>query len=341
MASNIINQKEGKKSDKNNYESFISANHLELAYPNIIALKDISVEIKKGEIFCLIGPNGSGKTTFVKLLTGQKKPTKGNISVKNLNPIKDRQKLVHIFGLVPQELALYDELTGRENLEFHAKLYDLPKDIIDQEIDKFLEVAGLKERQKDLVGTYSGGMKRRLQLVRALLHDPDIVILDEPTLGVDVQSRNAIHNYILELPKRGKTVVLTTNYMEEAEKLADRIVILDNKIVEGPAPFREIQIRIFPEKILEFQTENINMDTQLQNKIIEESLKGTLISVQDEDHNRTFRIKTELSTQEIMQQMVDLGKTHSLSIHGLTIKKPGLEEIFLKLTGRSFRDGAK
>ena len=160
--------------DAGNNNIIIKAENVRKDYPNITALENISFSIQKNEIFCLIGPNGAGKSTIVKLLTGQIKLTQGKIIINNMDPISDRKRLVGTFGLVPQEIALYNELTGRENLTFHARLYNVPKHKLRQKVDEMLEIVGLTERQHDYVGTYSGGMKRRLQLVRALLHEPNI-----------------------------------------------------------------------------------------------------------------------------------------------------------------------
>ena len=309
-------------------------------YPNVLALEDISFKIKKGEIFCLIGPNGAGKSTIVKLITGQISATNGRIYVNEKDPIKNRKELLGIFGLVPQELALYNELTGRENLEFHGRLYNLSKEFMDQKIDQLLELAGLANRQKDLVKTYSGGMKRRLQLIRALLHDPEIVILDEPTLGVDVQSRNAIHSYIRELPSKGKTVVLTTNYMEEAERLADRVVILDGKIIEGPGRVLKIQESVFPNSIIEFKIQRELLNDDFINKFLVKKLNGNIISEKNvsDTHILLQIVFNTPKIDYIFSEFISYIKENGMQIEEFTLKRPNLEDVFLKLTGKEFRE---
>jgi ABC-2 type transport system ATP-binding protein len=324
----------------NKNDTIIEFNKVFKKYPNVMALEDISFKIKKGEIFCLIGPNGAGKSTTVKLITGQIAATNGRIHVNAKDPIKNRKELLGIFGLVPQEIALYTELTGRENLEFHGRLYNLSKEIMNQKIDQLLELAGLANRQKDLVKTYSGGMKRRLQLIRALLHEPDIVILDEPTLGVDVQSRNAIHNYIRELPSKGKTIVLTTNYMEEAERLADRVVILDGKIIEGPGRVLEIQESVFPNSIIEFKIQRDQQNDDFINNFLVEKLSGNIISEKSVSDTHVL-LQVVFNTPKIdyiFSEFISYIKEHGIKIEEFTLKRPNLEDVFLKLTGKEFRE---
>ncbi|MFX1457367.1 MAG: ABC transporter ATP-binding protein [Promethearchaeota archaeon] len=324
-------------------EVIIRADSVIKEYPNITALKNVSFSIRKNEIFCVIGPNGAGKSTIVKLITGQIKLTHGSIKINNMDPIADRKKIVGIFGLVPQEIALYNELTGRENLTFHARLFNVPKYKLQQKVDEMLEIVGLTERQHDKVGTYSGGMKRRLQLVRALLHEPQIIILDEPTLGIDVQSRKAIHDYILELPKQGKTILLTTNYMEEAERLADRIIILDTSIIEGPGRLPEIQKKIFPNTIIEFKTTLDVISSEFFDDFLIKKLNGEIIlekKVSEQHKLFQFIFKTS-DLKEILDQFINYTNSHDISIEEFTIKRPTLEDIFLKLTGKEFRDNEK
>ncbi len=339
----MLGNQEGVSENVTNSESnhiIIKVDNIIKKYPNTTALKNVSFSIRKKEIFTVIGPNGAGKSTIVKLLTGQIKLTEGSIKINNMDPIFDRRKLLGIFGLVPQEIALYDELTGRENLTFHARLYNVPKQKIQQRVDEMLEIVGLTKRQNDYVRTYSGGMKRRLQLVRALLHDPKIIILDEPTLGIDVQSRKAIHDYILELPKQGKTILLTTNYMEEAERLADRILILDTSIIEGPGRLPEIQEKIFPNTIIEFKTSLDAVTSEFLNDFLINTLHGEItLEKQISEQHRLFQFIFDISDlKKLLERFINYTNTHDISIEEFTIKRPTLEDIFLKLTGKEFRD---
>src|SRR5699024_5961812 len=218
----------------------ISINNLNKSYCKrkgevFYVLKDLSLEVESGTVFALLGPNGSGKTTTINMINGLNRPTDGSISVMNLDPVKDMKKVRDLLAVVPQETALYNDLTAYENLMFHAQYYGIPKKDWHSSVQHALNLVGLDKRKNDRVGSYSGGMQRRLALGRALLTSPEILLLDEPTLGVDVQSRNAIWNQIRNLAKEGKTVFLTTNSMEEAEALADLIFIIDhgNEIIAG------------------------------------------------------------------------------------------------------------
>lgn len=324
----------------NKQQELITIKNITKEYPNTVALKDVSFNIRKGEIFCIIGPNGAGKSTIVKLLTGQIKASEGEIRVQNFHTIKDRKKILGMFGLVPQEIALYNELTGRENLEFHGRLFDLSKQFMTQKIDELLTMAGLTDRQHDLVKTYSGGMKRRLQLIRALLHEPEIVVLDEPTLGVDVQSRNAIHQYIRNLPSIRKTVVITTNYMEEAERLADRLIILDTKIIEGPGRLLDIQEKVFHNLIIEFKTERVVLEDNLLSEFLQEEMKGRIISEKNLSEKHIFLqiIFDTINTEEIFEKFIGYAKINKIPIEEFTLKRPNLEDVFIKLTGKEFRE---
>ncbi len=330
---------ENKTKQKSN-QTIISVRELTKKYENIVALDQFSFDIHKGEIFCLVGPNGAGKSTFVKLLTGQIKPTGGTILIEGKDPVKDRKVLLGDFGLVSQEIALYRELTGRENLEFHGRLYGIYKNDLGEKVDHMLTIAGLKNRQDDLVRTYSGGMMRRLQLVRAMLHAPQILILDEPTLGIDVQSRKAIHDYIMELAQKGMTIILTTNYMEEAEKLADRIIIIDTKMVAGPDRLQKIQERYFPETIFEFKAKKDSLDsstlsTLLPMELIENFHEEKQISEEESLFRITFQSK---NLQDILEQFLAHARKSNISIEEFTLKKSTLEDVFLKLTGKEFRE---
>lgn len=307
-------------------------------YGNNRALDGVSFSVGRGEIFCLLGPNGAGKTTMVRALTGQVKKTRGSVLLLGKDPNVERGEVLSRSGLVPQDVALYGELTGRENLEFHARLHGLPSDVRKERVEALLEVAGLKGRQHDRVSTYSGGMKRRLQLVRALVHDPEVLFLDEPTLGVDVQSRNAIHEHVRRLPSRGKTIFLTTNYMEEAEALADRILILDGKTIEGPAPLQEIRERTLPGLVLEFQVEGGGGD--LLAEFVGEQLDGTLLSVKNVIGGVTeFQVAVERAIlEDALETLLLFTKSGGLSLRHVTIKQATLNDVFLHLTGKAFRD---
>ena len=196
-------------------------------YKDLVAANGVSFALQPGQLLGLLGPNGAGKTTTVSMIAGLVTPDSGRVLVGGEPLTGDTHPAKRRIGLVPQDLALYDELTARANLQFFGALYGLAGRTLDERIQNVLTLVGLAERQRDLVKTFSGGMKRRLNLAAGLLHDPDILLLDEPTVGVDPQSRNAIFENIQQLKARGKALLYTTHYMEEAERLADRIVVID------------------------------------------------------------------------------------------------------------------
>jgi linearmycin/streptolysin S transport system ATP-binding protein len=204
-----------------------SAN-LRKSFGSLVAVDDVSLTIEKGQLLGLLGPNGAGKTTTVSMIAGLVTPDRGEVRIDGQKLTGDTDPAKRKIGLVPQELALYEELSARDNLRFFGALYSLSGAGLDRAIASVLELVGLAERARERVKVFSGGMKRRLNLAAGLLHDPDILLLDEPTVGVDPQSRNAIFDNLEQLKKQGKGLLYTTHYMEEAERLADRIVVIDH-----------------------------------------------------------------------------------------------------------------
>src|SRR4051812_47381761 len=208
--------------------SMLQIQHLRKSFGTLVAVDDVSFKVERGTLVGLLGPNGAGKTTTVSMIAGLVRPEQGDVLVDGAPLSGDVDPKKRRIGLVPQDLALYDELSARANLQFFGSLFNLSGAALDRAISSALELVGLADRARDAVRTYSGGMKRRLNLAASLLHDPDILLLDEPTVGVDPQSRNAIFDNLEELKRRGKALLYTTHYMEEAERLADRIVVIDH-----------------------------------------------------------------------------------------------------------------
>ena len=207
----------------------INVENLTKKFNGLTAVKNISFSVDKGEIFAFLGPNGAGKTTTIRMLTTLLRPSSGKISLNGHNPNEDQDEVRRSFGIVFQDPSLDDELTALENMEFHGVLYGVPKDIRKERIEELLRFVELWDRRNDLVKNFSGGMKRRLEVARGLIHHPKILFLDEPTLGLDPQTRSHIWDYIKYLNKEeGMTVFFTTHYMEEAEKIAQRIAVIDH-----------------------------------------------------------------------------------------------------------------
>ena len=207
----------------------IAVSGLTKTFGDFVAVKGITFNVKPGEIFAFLGPNGAGKTTTIKMLTTLLHPTSGDIRLNGHDPVREQGAVRKSFGIVFQDPSLDDELTAWENLELHGVLYGVPKALRRQRMDELLKIVGLDDRKDDLVKHFSGGMRRRLEIARGLLHHPKILFLDEPTIGLDPQTRNHLWKYVTDLnQKEGITVFLTTHYMEEADKVAHRIAVMDH-----------------------------------------------------------------------------------------------------------------
>jgi len=198
------------------------------SYKDVTAVDGLSLEVEKGELFGLLGPNGAGKTTTINVLCGLIEPTKGSVLVGSHDVQKESMKVKELIGVCPQETTVFPYLTGRENLELFGNLHLMPGDKLEKNVEKLLNKLGLSQDATRRVGKYSGGMKRRINLAMALINDPEIAFLDEPTVGMDPQSRRAVWDFIRELKKHEKTIILTTHYIEEAEELCDRVGIIDH-----------------------------------------------------------------------------------------------------------------
>jgi ABC-2 type transport system ATP-binding protein len=209
-------------------ESSIEIDHLSEKYQDVTALNDLTLQVEKGELFGLLGPNGAGKTTTINILCGLVKPTSGTAEVCGYDVVKESAKVKELIGVCPQETAIYPYLTGAENVDLFGNLHAMNKAELNARRNMLLTKMGLDEEAKRRAGKYSGGMRRRLSLVLALINDPQIAFLDEPTVAMDPQSRHAVWDFLKELEREEKTIILTTHYMEEAEELCDRVGIIDH-----------------------------------------------------------------------------------------------------------------
>jgi ABC-2 type transport system ATP-binding protein len=222
----------------------LTIKNLRKSFGTLVAVDNVSFSVEKGQLVGLLGPNGAGKTTTVSMIAGLVTPDRGDVLIAGHRLSGDTDPAKRRIGLVPQDLALYDELSARDNLRFFGALYSLSGRALDDAIAKAVDLVGLGDRVRDRVKTFSGGMKRRLNLAAGLLHDPDILLLDEPTVGVDPQSRNAIFDNLETLRSRGKALIYTTHYMEEVERLADRIVVMDHGKVIAEDTLAGLQSRV-------------------------------------------------------------------------------------------------
>jgi daunorubicin resistance ABC transporter ATP-binding subunit len=305
---------------ESNVHAAIETVHLVKRFGEITAVDDLSLTVEAGEIFGLVGPNGSGKTTTVNIISGL-------VRVMGFDIRTEARRVRQILGSVPQETALYEELSAWANLDFHADLFGVPGREKKARIEKMLELVGLIDRRQSPVRTYSGGMKRRLALARALLHDPQLIYLDEPTLGVDIQSRRAIWDYILALREQGKTVLITTNYLEEAQELCGRIAIIDHGrlvALDTPAELK----RMFGGSVVEMETLRPFDDMERLH-----ALPG-IGEIQQAD--RALKVTTE-SGHNIVPQIINI-VAQCCEIREIVVREPNLDEVFLKLTGKALRD---
>ncbi len=304
-------------------------------YNGFRAVDDVSLEIKKGEIFGLLGPNGAGKSTTINILATRTKQTSGTVRVLGFDISKNSRSIKGILGLIPQEITLYDHLTAREMLKLMTDLYSIPKTQIKPQIEKMLRFAGLETRE-GYIKTFSGGMKRRLNLVASLIHDPTVIILDEPTAGVDTQIRRKIWEMILDLKKAEKTIILTTHLMDEADRLCDRVGIMDHgKIIALDTPLN------LKKKFGEQQA--VEVVAELPEVMIRELEKIEGVArVEVQKNSETQIIESLLLVSEngvdLLPSITEIGQRTGVSIISVEVRDFNLEDVFIALTGRSLRE---
>jgi len=300
----------------------IEITDLSKSFGKFQAVDHLTLTVQRGEIFGLLGPNGSGKTTTINMISGLSMPTSGEVHVLGHDVRKNARQVRQILGSVPQETALYEELTAWANMDFHADLFGIPRREKKGRITKLLELVQLLDRKDSRVSTFSGGMKRRLALARALLHDPQLIYLDEPTLGVDVQARRVIWDYILALRDQGKTVLITTNYLEEAQALCERIAIIDHgKLVAVDTP--EHLKQTYGGSVIELETEQPSKATDEIR-----ALPGIKEVVQEGTHLKITTQGIHNTAPQIINIISQEGE-----IRDIAVREPNLDEIFLRLTG--------
>jgi ABC-2 type transport system ATP-binding protein len=294
------------------------------------AVRGVSFAIQQGEIFGFLGPNGAGKTTTISMLSCLLMPTGGTATIAGLDLIKQAAQVKWHIGLVPQDLALYPTISARDNLNFFGRIYGLSGKVLKQRVDDALKMVGLFERANDAVEKFSGGMKRRVNIAAGLLHQPDILFLDEPTVGVDPQSRNFIFDNVEQLNRQGVTVLYTTHYMEEAERLCDRVAIIDQgRIVALDTP-SALQQSIGGGLIIVGVPDGVPAALDQELRAV-----PTVNAVSHIDHQ--IKVKA-LNTQAALVDVINTFNRRDINIRSLDILEPNLETVFLELTGKRLRD---
>ncbi len=291
------------------------------------AVDHLSLTVQRGEVFGLLGPNGSGKTTTINMISGLSVPTSGEVRILGHDVRHNVRKIHQLLGAVPQETALYEELSAWTNMDFHADLFGIPRKEKKERIARMLKLVQLEDRKDSRVGTFSGGMKRRLALGRALLHDPQLIYLDEPTLGVDVQARRAIWDYIILQREQGKTVLITTNYLEEAQILCDRLAIIDHgKLIAVDTP--EHLKQTYGGSVIELETAG-HSSAPDQIRAID--------GVEEVRQDGTHLTITTRGVSSIVPQVLSI-IAQADELRDINVREPNLDEIFLRLTGTALRD---
>jgi ABC-2 type transport system ATP-binding protein len=306
-------------------------------FEDTLAVDNISLKIEKGELIGLLGPNGAGKSTLTKMISGMLNPTSGIIKIGDYDIQKQAMKVKETLGVVPQDIVLYDYLNAKENLSFYGRLYGLSGARLKTRIDELLKFTQLEEKAvKRHVSTYSGGMKRRVNIAAALLHEPQVILLDEPTAGLDPQNKHALWEIIENLKSQGKTIVLTTHMMEEAEELCDRVAIIDKgKIIALGSPNQLVKkvkmentITVVPDRISPKLIEDI--------KVIS-GVKNAYTAFDETEKKENLKIITN-SPDDILPEIVSTIVENGAKVLSVQLSRVTLEDVFIALTGRSLRE---
>ena len=301
-------------------------------YGNFTAVKGISFAVQEGEIFSLLGPNGAGKTTTISVLSTLYAPTRGDAVIAGHSVTRSPMDVRRAIGVVPQELALYDDLTARENLVFWGQMYGLAGKALAARVDEVLAQIGLTGRAKERVKTYSGGMKRRVNIGVGLLHKPRLLFMDEPTVGIDPQSRRAILDSVKELNRQGMTILYTTHYMEEAQELSHRVGIMDHGELIALGSQAELT-----RQVGETETLVLHIGADEDAEALAQSLRSIAGVLQANVTDHEIALTTH-QAEEILAPVVTRANERGIKIHSIDMREPNLEAVFLQLTGRGLRD---
>lgn len=308
----------------------IEVNDLYKSFGDVKAVQGVSFTAEQGTIFSLLGPNGAGKTTIIAMLSTLLRPDQGDAKIMGYSILENPMGVKSVLGVVPQEIALYEDLSARENLTFWGKMYGLRGSILKARVDEVLEMIGLTDRAKGAVSKFSGGMKRRVNIGVALLHKPQVIYMDEPTVGIDPQSRRNILDSVVALKNQGMTVLYTTHYMEEAQELSDKIAIMDfGKIVASGTHAELVKIV--------GQLDRITLTINAEGSQVLETWKAISGVAQISSENGFLTVLAEDSNL-VLPRLFDSAASLNVRITSVNILEPNLEAVFLHLTGRALRD---
>jgi ABC-2 type transport system ATP-binding protein len=301
-------------------------------FGDIAAVDGVSFDIQEGEVFSLLGPNGAGKTTTISMLSCLLEPTSGDANIAGYSITRDALEVKRVIGVVPQDIALYEELSARENLTFWGQMYGLGGSALKTRVNEVLEQIGLTDRAKDKIKTYSGGMKRRVNIGVGLLHKPRLLYMDEPTVGIDPQSRRSILDSVKDLNKGGMTVLYTTHYMEEAEELSHRVGIIDKGKMIAIGTQKELTQLVGENETLRLHTgENVDVQTLM------DALKE-LPNVIHVSSSENIMVLIVPEADDALPPVLGMADRLGYKVRSVDIQEPNLEAVFLKLTGRALRD---
>lgn len=306
---------------------------LSKSYNKRPVVEDLNLSICQGESYGLLGPNGAGKSTTISMISGLFPPDKGSITIGGIDMLKDTKKAQKLIGVVPQEIALYPTMSARENLMFWGKMYGLRGTVLRNQVKDTLEIIGLTDRAKDKVGEFSGGMKRRVNIGSSILHNPKLLIMDEPTVGIDPQSRNHILETIKTLNDNGTTIIYTSHYMEEVELLCERAGIMDHGKLIANGRIKELSEMVGDKKGIYLDLQDSVENKERLEATLKEQFTTSLIQVESKKITAFNQ-----HPQDILSDLIEFTRSHGIKIARIEIVEPNLESVFLHLTGRKLRN---
>lgn len=315
----------------------VSIKGLQKRYGEVQAVKDVSLEIKPGEIFGLLGPNGAGKTTTIRCLCTLTLPDAGTVEVNGLSVLDYPRQVRQRLGYIAQDVALDKVLTGRELLELQAAIYHLPGTLARDRIDQMLQLLELEDWADKKTGIYSGGLKKRLDLAAGLLHQPDVLVLDEPTVGLDIESRTAVWQFLRQLQAAGTTILITSHYLEEVDALADRVAIIDRGEVISSGSPAELKDRVGGERITLRIREFTDADAAESARALLQDLPMVQDAIVNSDQGNSINLVVEPNADALMTVQQQL-KEADMPIFGISQSRPSLDDVYLAATGRTLMD---